>query len=115
VKILYAIQGTGNGHISRAEDIIPILREYGKLDIFVSGAQADIKLDYPLKYKSRGLSFYFGKSGGIDLFKTFKQNSSKKFTKRLKTFRQINTTSSSTTLNQSQHGLPGKKMWPVYR
>lgn len=86
MKILYAIQGTGNGHISRAEDIIPILREYGKLDIFVSGAQADIKLDYPLKYKSRGLSFYFGKSGGIDLFKTFKQNSSKEVYKEIKNF-----------------------------
>ena len=77
MRLLYAIQGTGNGHISRAEDIIPILKEYGKLDIFVSGAQADIKLSYPLKYKSRGLSFFFGKSGGIDFLKTFKQNSSK--------------------------------------
>lgn len=86
MKILYAIQGTGNGHISRAEDVIPVLREYGKLDIFVSGAQADIKLDYPLKYKSRGLSFYFGKSGGIDLFKTFKQNSSKEVYKEIKNF-----------------------------
>lgn len=86
MKILYAIQGTGNGHISRAEDIIPILREYGKLDLFVSGAQADIKLDYPLKFKSRGLSFFFGKSGGIDLYKTFKQNSSKEVYKEIKNF-----------------------------
>ncbi len=86
MKILYAIQGTGNGHISRAEDVIPVLKEYGKLDIFVSGAQADIKLDYPLKYKSRGLSFYFGKSGGIDLFKTFKQNSSKEVYKEINNF-----------------------------
>lgn len=86
MKILYAIQGTGNGHISRAEDIIPILREYGKLDLFVSGAQADIKLDHPVKHKSKGLSFYFGKSGGIDLFKTFKQNSSKEVYKEIKSF-----------------------------
>lgn len=27
MKILYAIQGTGNGHLSRARDIIPILQE----------------------------------------------------------------------------------------
>ena len=27
MKILYAIQGTGNGHISRARDIIPILKK----------------------------------------------------------------------------------------
>lgn len=86
MRILYAIQGTGNGHISRAEDVIPVLKEYGKLDIFVSGAQADIKLSYPLKYKSRGLSFFFGKSGGIDFLKTFKQNSSKEVYREIKSF-----------------------------
>ena len=26
MKILYAIQGTGNGHVSRAREIIPILK-----------------------------------------------------------------------------------------
>jgi len=72
VKILYAIQGTGNGHIARAEEIAPILANYGKLDLFVSGAQADIKLSMPVKYKSKGLSFFFGKKGGIDFIKTFK-------------------------------------------
>jgi uncharacterized protein (TIGR00661 family) len=86
VKILYAIQGTGNGHIARAEDIIPILKNYGDLDLFVSGAQADIKLQHPVKYKSKGLSFFFGKSGGIDLYKTFKQNSSKDVYKEIKNF-----------------------------
>jgi uncharacterized protein (TIGR00661 family) len=86
VKILYAIQGTGNGHLTRAEDVIPILKEYGALDIFVSGAQADVKLSYPVKYKSKGLSFFFGKSGGIDFLKTFKQNSSKEVYKEMKRF-----------------------------
>jgi uncharacterized protein (TIGR00661 family) len=86
VKILYAIQGTGNGHIARAEDIVPILRNHGDLDLFVSGAQADIKLLYPVKYKSKGLSFYFGKSGGVDLIKTFKRNSSKDVYKEIKNF-----------------------------
>jgi uncharacterized protein (TIGR00661 family) len=74
MKILYAIQGTGNGHIARAEDIIPVLREYGPLDLFVSGAQADIRLDHPVKFRSKGLSFYFGKTGGVDLIKTFSRN-----------------------------------------
>ena len=75
MKILYAIQGTGNGHLARAEDLIPILKEYGDLDLFVSGAQVDIVLPYPIKYRSRGLSFYFGKRGGIDFIKTFSKNS----------------------------------------
>src|SRR5436190_2190192 len=76
MKILYAIQGTGNGHLSRAVDIIPELQKYGELDLFVSGAQAEVKLPYPLKYTSKGLSFFFGKSGGINFYKTFQKNSS---------------------------------------
>lgn len=86
MKILYAIQGTGNGHIARAEDIVPVLREYGDLDLFVSGAQADIKLSFPVKYKSKGLSFYFGKNGGVDLVKTFRKNKSKAIYKDVKKF-----------------------------
>jgi uncharacterized protein (TIGR00661 family) len=86
VKILYAIQGTGNGHIARAEEMVPILSEYGKLDLFVSGSQADIQLPFDVKYKSKGLSFFFGKKGGIDFLKTFKHNSSKRVLREIKEF-----------------------------
>jgi uncharacterized protein (TIGR00661 family) len=86
MKLLYAIQGTGNGHLSRAIDIIPELKKYGSLDLFVSGAQAEIVLPYPVKYKSKGLSFYFGKSGGINFLKTFQKNSSKDVIKEIKNF-----------------------------
>lgn len=86
MKILYAIQGTGNGHLSRAVDIVPELRKYGKLDLFVSGAQAEVSLPFPVKYKSKGLSFYFGKSGGINFYKTFMENSSKDVVKEIKAF-----------------------------
>jgi hypothetical protein len=51
MNILYAIQGTGNGHLSRAVDVIPELKKYGDLDLFVSGAQAEVKLPYPVKYQ----------------------------------------------------------------
>ena len=86
MNILYAIQGTGNGHLSRAVDIIPELRKYGKLDLFVSGAQAEVTLPYPVKYKSKGLSFYFGKTGGINFLKTFQKNSSKEVIKEINAF-----------------------------
>ena len=86
MKILYAIQGTGNGHLSRAVDIVPELKKFGSLDLFVSGAQADITLPYPVKYKSKGLSFYFGKSGGINFLKTFQKNSSKDVIKEINNF-----------------------------
>jgi uncharacterized protein (TIGR00661 family) len=70
MKILYAIQGTGNGHISRARDIIPYLQEFCQCDILVSGTQCDVELDEPVKYRLKGLSFWFGKSGGVDIWKT---------------------------------------------
>lgn len=86
MKILYAIQGTGNGHLSRAVDIIPELKKFGQLDLFVSGAQAEVKLPYPVKYKSKGLSFFFGKSGGINFYKTFQKNSSKDVIREINEF-----------------------------
>ena len=86
MNILYAIQGTGNGHLSRAVDIIPELKKHGKLDLFVSGAQAEVVLPYPVKYKSKGLSFYFGKQGGINFLKTFQKNSSKDVIKEINSF-----------------------------
>lgn len=86
MKILYAIQGTGNGHLTRAVDVIPELQKYGELDLFVSGAQAEVILPYPVKYKSKGLSFYFGKKGGIDFYQTFQKNSSREVVKEVKAF-----------------------------
>lgn len=71
MKILYAIQGTGNGHLSRATDIIPCLQRHGEVDILVSGIQGDLPLPFPIKYQLKGLSFIFGKKGGVDLLKTF--------------------------------------------
>ena len=72
MKILYAIQGTGNGHVARALDVIPILKKYGKVDIALSGNQSDIQLPWEIKYRFHGASFIFGKKGGVDLPKTFK-------------------------------------------
>ncbi len=71
MKILYAIQGTGNGHLSRARDIIPILQKRGEVDILVSGIQADVSLPFPIKYQLKGLSFVFGKNGGVDIVSTY--------------------------------------------
>lgn len=73
MKILYAIQGTGNGHLSRARDIYPELKKYGDVDILVSGYQADVALPFPITYKLKGLSFMFGKQGGVSLWETFKK------------------------------------------
>jgi len=84
VKILYAIQGTGNGHISRARDIIPLLEKKGELDVLISGTEADVALGYPVKYKLKGMSFVFGKKGGVDLFSTYKKAKLKRFYNEVK-------------------------------
>ena len=84
MKILYAIQGTGNGHLSRARDIILLLQKKGDLDILVSGIQADVELPYPVKYKFKGLSFIFGKKGGIDLLATYRKSSLKQLYREIK-------------------------------
>jgi uncharacterized protein (TIGR00661 family) len=72
MKILYAIQGTGNGHMSRAREIVPILTDYGQLDLMVSGTQCDVALNQSVKYNKYGFSYAIGKKGGIDILDTIK-------------------------------------------
>ncbi|MDO1513347.1 glycosyltransferase family protein [Maribacter confluentis] len=85
MKVLYAIQGTGNGHLSRARDVIPALLKHGlTLDILVSGIQADVPLPYPISYQLKGLSFIFGKKGGVDMWKTYYRANSLRLQKEIK-------------------------------
>ncbi len=73
MKILFAIQGTGNGHLSRARDVYPELVKYGEVDVLVSGIQADVDVPFPVHYKMYGMSFIFGKRGGVDIVDTAKK------------------------------------------
>lgn len=66
MKVLYAIQGTGNGHISRSKEVIKHLVKKTDVDILVSERQHEINLGFDIKYKLSGLGFVFGKKGGID-------------------------------------------------
>ncbi len=69
-KILYAVQATGNGHLSRCLEFYPALSRYADVDVFLSGIQGDLKLPFEVKYRRHGLGFVFGKRGGIDYFRT---------------------------------------------
>jgi uncharacterized protein (TIGR00661 family) len=84
MRILYAIQGTGNGHLARATEIIPVLQRKCRVDLLVSGTQADVKLRYPVKYRLNGLSFIFGKKGGVDIWKTMTTINISKFFQEIK-------------------------------
>lgn len=73
MKIFYAVQATGNGHISRAMELLPHLQQYGDVDIFLSGNNSNLALDAPVKYRSKGVSLYYNCNGGLDFWKLFRE------------------------------------------
>lgn len=79
MRVLYAIQATGNGHVARARNILPILARYAQVDVLLSGVQSDLELGFPLTYRVKGLSFIFGKKGGVDFWKTLKHTNGVRF------------------------------------
>lgn len=85
MKILYAIQGTGNGHLARATEIVPILKSMAQTDVLVSGTQADLYVPFKIDYKLSGLSFIVGKNGGVDLVETARKIEVKQLIKDIKT------------------------------
>lgn len=71
MKILYGIQLTGNGHITRSIKVISKLKENGfDVDIITSGTNSQLKLPFEIKKQSDGLSFYYNNLGGINWIKT---------------------------------------------
>lgn len=84
MKILYAIQGTGNGHLSRARDIVPLLKTKADVDVLISGIQVDVSAPFDIDYKYKGLSFIFGKKGGIDLLTTYRRANTLNLLKEIK-------------------------------
>lgn len=84
MKILYAIQATGNGHISRANEILPILEKMADVDVLLSGTQANVGFNHTVKYHKKGLSFVFGSKGGIDYYGSLKLIKRKQFLQEMK-------------------------------
>jgi uncharacterized protein (TIGR00661 family) len=85
-RILYGIQCTGNGHLSRSKEIIKfLLNHYGdeieKIDVCLSGNFSQINTsDLNVVYKFRGLHLEMNE-GKIDLLKTFSSISPIEFIK----------------------------------
>lgn len=67
--MLYSVQATGNGHISRAAQLIPIFEKYGEVDVFLSGSNSSLKIPLPVKFRSKGVSLFYGSRGGLDFWK----------------------------------------------
>lgn len=66
MRILYAVQATGNGHVSRAISLMPHLEKRGKVDVFLSGSNCHLNAALPIRYRSKGISLYYNNSGGLD-------------------------------------------------
>lgn len=73
MKILYAVQATGNGHISRASEILPHLQNHGTVHIMLSGTNAHLPVQLPVKYRSKGMSLFYRTNGGLNYFKMLRQ------------------------------------------
>jgi len=85
MKILYGIQLTGNGHITRSIKIITALKSAGfDVDIITSGSNSQLELPFKIKKQFEGLSFFYNKKGGIDWIKTLLSIKLKKFLSDLK-------------------------------
>lgn len=64
LRILYGINGTGNGHRSRAIELVPELRRRAEVDVLVSGARYSLQFPFDVRYRFRGLSFVY-RDGGV--------------------------------------------------
>jgi len=73
MKILYAVQATGNGHIARAKEILPYLKKYGEVDVFLSGSNCHLPVDLPIRFRSKGLSLFYAPMGKLDYWKIAKE------------------------------------------
>lgn len=73
MKILYSIQATGNGHISRAMELMPFLQQYGQVDVFLSGSNSHLQPNLPVTYRSNGLSLFYSNKGGLDYLRMWKE------------------------------------------
>src|SRR5690606_31957369 len=66
-------------------DVVPCLQNRADVDVLVSGIQADLELPFAVKYRMHGLSFIFGKKGGVDLWKTFMSSTVRRLVQEVNT------------------------------
>jgi uncharacterized protein (TIGR00661 family) len=86
MNVLYAIQGTGNGHVSRAREVVPLMKQYANVDVFLSGNNSNIELPFDVKFKSKGVSFEYDGTGGIDYMKTIRKLDIRRIRNEIKDF-----------------------------
>ena len=81
LKILYAFQGTGNGHVARARDLVPRLSSRASVDVLIAGTQSDLELDFEIKYRCYGLTMVYDSKGAVSYWRSFLKNRPIRFIK----------------------------------
>ncbi len=86
MKILFGIQATGNGHITRSIELYNMLKEHPELeqmDVLISGDNSSVEAPFPISYQFKGLTFSYGKKGRISIINSFRKTSWWSFWKAL--------------------------------
>jgi uncharacterized protein (TIGR00661 family) len=85
MKILYGINGTGQGHIIKSLNLINKLKKLNcDVDIAISGTNYQVDIPFTIKYNFHGFSFFYDKKGSIDYTKTFRNLKFLRFIKDIK-------------------------------
>lgn len=85
MRVLYGIQSTGNGHLTRSAKIINRLIKAGcMVHVLTSGNNSQVKFPFPIKWNLRGLTFYYNGKGGINYWKTYNELKISQFLKDIK-------------------------------
>ena len=75
MKILYGIQLTGNGHLTRSIPIINELKKLGhQVDVITSGNNYNLKIPFDVLSHFNGISLYYDKTGNLSLKQTIKRS-----------------------------------------
>ena len=70
MRVLYGINGTGNGHITKSLQVISRLESRGhSVETLVSGANSNLLMGRPPGMRAKGFTFVYS-SGGVDLART---------------------------------------------
>ena len=70
-RILYGLNGTGSGHITRARELLPYLENIYNVDVLISGCNHIIDSKLDIKYKFEGFTFVINKNGKVSYLRSF--------------------------------------------
>lgn len=74
MKILYAVQGTGNGHVARARHLIPQFQKYATVEVWISGTESQLDLPGGAHKMYSGISLKYNRHGGLSVWRTLREN-----------------------------------------